>query len=184
VKRWLVLADQEMNRLVREASDGNPESLTEVLAELRPMVVRVTRLIVGPNSAVAEDAAQEALIDISNGIGSLREPEAIRSWARRLSATRALKVTKHERLRRLVFRTDLEEHVREKPEGFSEELRRAFYRLPPKTRAVAVLRLYVGLSEAETAAVLECSVGTVKSQLYEARSRLARQLPRGREESS
>jgi RNA polymerase sigma factor (sigma-70 family) len=36
--------------------------------------------------------------------------------------------------------------------------------LPPKQRAAVVLRYYEDLSEADTAAVLGCSVGNVKSQ--------------------
>jgi RNA polymerase sigma factor (sigma-70 family) len=60
------------------------------------------------------------------------------------------------------------------------ELKEAFDELPPKLRATAVLRLYVGLTEAETAVALECSRGTVKSQLDEARRRLSRQLGGGR----
>jgi DNA-directed RNA polymerase specialized sigma24 family protein len=43
-------------------------------------------------------------------------------------------------------------------------------------RAVAVLRLYAGLSEDDAAHALGCSVGAVKSQLHEARRRLARTL--------
>jgi DNA-directed RNA polymerase specialized sigma24 family protein len=55
-------------------------------------------------------------------------------------------------------------------------LKDAFDRLPPKLRATAVLRLYVGLSEAETAEVLGSSLGTVKSNLHDARKRLAASL--------
>jgi RNA polymerase sigma factor (sigma-70 family) len=36
--------------------------------------------------------------------------------------------------------------------------------LGPRQRAVVVLRYWLDLSEAETAAALNCSVGTVKSQ--------------------
>jgi len=56
------------------------------------------------------------------------------------------------------------------------ELKEAFDQLPPKLRATAVLRLHIGFSEAEAAAALGCSIGTVKSQLHEARRRLSRQL--------
>ena len=40
----------------------------------------------------------------------------------------------------------------------------ALARLGPRQRAVIVLRYWLDLSEAETAAALNCSVGTVKSQ--------------------
>ena len=40
----------------------------------------------------------------------------------------------------------------------------ALGRLGPRQRAVIVLRYWLDLSEAETAAALDCSVGTVKSQ--------------------
>jgi len=43
-------------------------------------------------------------------------------------------------------------------------------------RTVAVLRLYVGLSEEETAEALGCAPGTVKSRLHGARARLQRAL--------
>ncbi|GIH21173.1 SigE family RNA polymerase sigma factor [Rugosimonospora africana] len=45
-----------------------------------------------------------------------------------------------------------------------DELMRALATLPPRTRAVVVLRYWEDLSEAETAQILGCSVGAVKSQ--------------------
>ncbi len=61
-------------------------------------------------------------------------------------------------------------------EGREAALKQAFDRLPPSLRATAALRLQAGLSEAETAQVLGCSVGTVKSNLHDARRRLAYSL--------
>ncbi len=48
--------------------------------------------------------------------------------------------------------------------GDSEALLRALRKLAPRQRAVVVLRYWLDMSEAETAAALNCSVGTVKSQ--------------------
>ena len=52
------------------------------------------------------------------------------------------------------------------PQGPEErqELLDALRALGPRQRAVVVLRYWLDLSEAETAAALNCSVGTVKSQ--------------------
>jgi RNA polymerase sigma factor (sigma-70 family) len=48
----------------------------------------------------------------------------------------------------------------------------ALEQLPRQMRAVVVLRYYEGLSEAETAAELGCSLGSVKSQASRGLARL------------
>jgi RNA polymerase sigma-70 factor (sigma-E family) len=48
--------------------------------------------------------------------------------------------------------------------GEQAALLSALRQLPPRQRAVVVLRFWLGLSEAGTAAALGCSVGTVRSQ--------------------
>ena len=50
---------------------------------------------------------------------------------------------------------------------------RAVSGLPPRQKAVTVLRYWADLPESEIAAALGCSVGTVKSQLAKARKTLA-----------
>jgi RNA polymerase sigma factor (sigma-70 family) len=50
---------------------------------------------------------------------------------------------------------------------------RALLALPPKQRAVMVLRYYEDLSELEIAAVMDTTTGTVKSQAARALRRLA-----------
>jgi RNA polymerase sigma-70 factor (sigma-E family) len=52
------------------------------------------------------------------------------------------------------------------------DLWRALARLPRRQRAVVVLRFYEDLSESETAEIMQCSVGTVKSQASRALAKL------------
>ena len=52
------------------------------------------------------------------------------------------------------------------------DLWQALGRLPKRQRAVVVLRFYEDLSEAETAELMQCSVGTVKSQASRALAKL------------
>jgi RNA polymerase sigma factor (sigma-70 family) len=166
-----------MVSLASRACGGDAVALNELLVELRPLVVRTARLVVGSGSWAAEDAAQEALLDISRGIGRLRDPAAVRSWALRVAIRRALKVARRERLLR-VRNAPSVEHLQEPApsEGREAALNKAFDSLPPRVRATAVLRLQAGLSENETADALGCSVGAVKSNLHDARKRLTHLL--------
>ena len=56
--------------------------------------------------------------------------------------------------------------------GGSPDLWSAMERLPRRQRAVVVLRYFEDLTEAQTAQVLGCSVGTVKSQASKAFAKL------------
>lgn len=65
------------------------------------------------------------------------------------------------------------------PDPFAhEDLWQAMRDLPPRQRAVIVLRYYEGMSEAEIADTLHISPGTVKSQASKAITTLRSKLPR------
>lgn len=163
--------------LARRANAGDAAALGELLVDLRPLVVHTTRLIVGSGSWAAEDAAQEALLDISRGISGLRDPAVVRTWALRVATRRALKVARRERRLRARAALSVDELEEAAPaDGREAAIKQAFDRLPPRLRATAVLRLHAGLSEEETADALGCSIGTVKSNLHDARKRLTHLL--------
>jgi RNA polymerase sigma-70 factor (ECF subfamily) len=172
----MVLVD-DIASLARRAIAGDTAACEQLLRQLQPLVVRTVRLIVGPGSWVAEDAAQDALLDIARNISTLREPRAVRAWALRVATQRAIKVSRRERLLWLRRSKQVDPELMVDPEvGRTAAVSEAFGLLPPAQRATAVLRLYAGLSEEETASALGCSVGTIKSNLHDARQRLAQTL--------
>jgi RNA polymerase sigma-70 factor (ECF subfamily) len=176
----IVAVTPDIVDLARRASAGETAAADELLRELEPLVVRTVRLVVGSGSWTAEDAAQDALLDIDRGIDSLRDPRAVKAWALRVATQRALKVSRRERLLSLRRAPNLDPELLAESGGLetgrSAAIKAAFDLLPPRLRATAVLRLYVGLSEEETAGVLGCSLGTVKSNLHHARKRLGGEL--------
>ncbi|MDX6481745.1 MAG: hypothetical protein QOG85_2255 [Gaiellaceae bacterium] len=169
--------------LAQRASAGETAAADLLLRELEPLVVRTVRLVVGSGSWAAEDAAQDALLDIHRGIRSLRDPRAVEAWALRVATQRAIKVSRRERLLSLRrspnVDPELASELGDGQGGRTAAIKAAFDLLPPRQRATAVLRLHVGLSEEATADVLGCSVGTVKSNLHDARRWLASSLRAG-----
>jgi RNA polymerase sigma-70 factor, ECF subfamily len=136
-------------------------------------------LMVSGDRGRAEDAAQEALIRVYQRWSRLADPLAYArrivvnatrdDWRRAERATRA-----HDdagRLAQLGEVDDIESSLIER-----DALLTALAALPHRQRAVVVLRYLSELTEAETAAVLEISIGTVKSQTFDALARLRRTL--------
>jgi len=58
-----------------------------------------------------------------------------------------------------------------------EQVRRALESLPERQRVTVVLAYYQGLSYREVAAALNCSIGTVKTQMFRALRTLSQRLP-------
>jgi RNA polymerase sigma-70 factor (ECF subfamily) len=58
-----------------------------------------------------------------------------------------------------------------------QQVRNCIESLPDKQRTTLVLAYYEQLSYSQVAQVLNCSVGTVKTQMYRALKKLAKQLP-------
>lgn len=175
----LHMEQPDLGTLARAARAGSAPDVDAFLAAVQPIVVRAVRLVVGPGSSIAEEAAQDALLDIVRGLPSLVDPARARPWAMRIAMRRAARAARGQRLRERFRAADGEiEGVFDR--GAVPErvllVREAFAELPVRMRAVAVLRLYIGLSEEETAEALGCAPGTVKSRLHAARARLTRAL--------
>jgi RNA polymerase sigma-70 factor (sigma-E family) len=154
------------------------ESFREYVRARTPALSRAAYLLTG-DFHLAEDLVQQALLRVAGRwerLTALGDPDP---YVRRVLYTQHVS-----RWRRARLRLDLRAEVPEQavPDGsaaveLSHTVRRALRLLTPRQRAVLVLRYFEDLSEAETAAILGCAVGTVKSQTRHALTRLRQLAP-------
>ncbi|MFI7135730.1 RNA polymerase sigma factor [Nonomuraea sp. NPDC050153] len=151
--------------IVAAAQQGDALALDRLLDELAPYV---RRLCVRIAPAAADDATQEALLAIFQGLPSLRAPEAIITWVRSVTVRTAIRLARRQDVEVATEET-LPGHHAASPEGLVD-IDDALARLPIPQRVVLVLRTREGLSEQEIATTLGIPTGTVKSRLHRARA--------------
>jgi RNA polymerase sigma-70 factor (sigma-E family) len=143
---------------------GDDEGFREFVSARSPALLRTAYLLVG-DRGLAEDLVQSALVKAYrhwDRIAAVGSPEA---YVRKIMVNERRTWWRRGRGREVIG--DVPERAGpDESSALAERDRvwRAVLTLPPRTRAVLVLRYWEDLSEAETAATLGCSVGTVKSQ--------------------
>ncbi|SDF77793.1 RNA polymerase sigma-70 factor, sigma-E family [Blastococcus aurantiacus] len=140
-----------------------------------PALLRVAFLLTG-DRWLAEDLLQTALLKTSRRWSRIADHQAACPYVRRVLVTTYASWRRRHRASE-VLTDQLPEHL--PADGAEVELGRAVAALdalPPRMRAVIVLRYYEDLSEADTAAALGCSPGSVKSQASRGLARLRIEL--------
>jgi RNA polymerase sigma-70 factor (ECF subfamily) len=152
--------------LVRAAQSGEALALSRLLDELGPFVGRICGAVALEDGA---DASQETLIAVMRDLKTLRQPEALRGWVRRIATREAVRHAERSRRRAGTPVSHREVPAPGDPE-LARDVRAVLEGLSPDQRAILVLRDLEGLSESEAAAELSVAPGTVKSRLHRARS--------------
>jgi RNA polymerase sigma-70 factor (ECF subfamily) len=158
-----------------EARPGCPADPAEFAEWVAPALTPMRRLAVRlAPGADAEDVVQDALTrawlkraqyDPARGSAA--------AWLLAITADRA-RGARRSRLRRLRLVDDSAAlpDLAAPPLGGDLDLERAIDRLADRQQLAVHLHYYLGLAVDETAAVMGCSPGTVKSTLFDARARL------------
>ena len=163
--------------LMAGARRGRDEAIAELFDRHSAPMCRLAYVILG-DAARAEEIVMEALLKTFTGWGRIRDIERADAYLRRTVVNLC-----RSRIRRKVIETRVNQtiHHREQrraPDWDPERhetgrlVWRAVVELPERQRACVVLRYFEDLPEAQIAEILDCSVGTVKSQLSKARGKL------------
>jgi len=150
---------------VKPLSKSDRGRIGELYAAHADDAARLAYLLTG-DRALAEDLVQDAFVKLAGRLVHLRDPGAFGAYLR----TTVVNLSRSHFRRRKLERAHLERTAAEPmAEGSSaapderDELWRALQTLSRRQRAAIVLRYYEDLSEAQTADILQCRAGTVKS---------------------
>jgi RNA polymerase sigma-70 factor (ECF subfamily) len=159
---------------VRAACGGDREALDRMLRAYWP---RAFRIAVGitRDAALAEDAAQDALVLAATRLPSLRDPAAFAAWSSRIAvnaATAAVRTRRahgplDERAASARFEDVLADRL---------DVLHALGSLPLWLRVPIVLRYVEGLSSREIGEALHAPAATIRFRLALGRRRLATTL--------
>ena len=175
---------------MRSRTAAKDAEFTDYLAARQPSLLRTAYLLTGDRHQ-AEDVLQTSLAKLYLAWDKVRDRSSVDAYVRRIMVNENNSLWRRGWKKREYATEVMPEptpHVDEYDEGRSAALWDVVRSLPPKARAVVVLRYYEQLSEAETADALGISVGTVKSQCSRAiaalRERVPAELHPGRPEES
>jgi RNA polymerase sigma-70 factor (sigma-E family) len=138
--------------------------LAEYVRGQWPALVRYATMLCGDPSE-AEELVQSTLTRVAMRWRFINEKDNPDGYVKRALVRASIDSGKRRRRERATER--LPESLLADPAGQvaeSDALRRALASLPPRQRAVLVLRYFDDATEAQVADILGCSVGTVKSQ--------------------
>lgn len=180
--------------LIRKARTGDQEAFEELVVIYQDRVYTHCYNLAG-NSHDAEDLAQDVFVQAFKHIGSFRMHSDLGTWLHRIAVNLWINYSRRNR-KMVIFSLD-EPLARTEGNVFRElaameddpvetiareenreVIRTALNSIHPDYKTVLVLREMEGYSYEEIAALLECSLGTVKSRINRGRKALQNQLSR------
>jgi RNA polymerase sigma-70 factor (ECF subfamily) len=161
-------------QLIAACRRGEARAMEMLYHQFKRRVFGMAHRIVGASDA--EEVAQEVFVRVFRGLAAFRGDSALSTWIYRLTVNASLSHLAKRGRRQEVSDEVLAElpapPAIERDLGLAARIEVALAALPAGYRAILVLHDIEGLSHEECATILECRVGTCKSQLHKARARM------------
>ncbi len=161
-------------QLIAACRRGEARGMERLYHQYKRRVFGMAHRIVGVSDA--EEVAQEVFVRVFRGLANFRGDSALSTWIYRLTVNAALSHLAKRGRRHEVGDDGLTDlpapPTAERDSALAARIEAALAQLPAGYRAILVLHDVEGLSHEECSAILECRVGTCKSQLHKARARM------------
>jgi RNA polymerase sigma factor (sigma-70 family) len=175
--------------LVDRARQGDPAAVADLVRGLLPHVMRAVSALLGPQHPDVEDVAQEVVLAVIDALPSFRGDSTLLHFAVRITTRRATRARRRSRsILGWLERLHRTEHPLSTPpptplattvaERRRDLLRRLLADLPESQADVMLLRIALGCSLEDVAAVTGAPVNTVRSRLRLAKEALRRKIER------
>lgn len=155
----------------RDAAELDPRDFDAVFRRFAPYVARIVLRLMGSASDV-DDLVQEVFMEAHRGLGSVREPAALRGWLARIAVRRSVRKLRRRRLRAFLSLESLPDQDLQLDAGVSPErnaelgaLYRRLSKLGAEERVVWLLRHVEEESLDDIALLCHCSKSTVQRRL-------------------
>jgi RNA polymerase sigma-70 factor (ECF subfamily) len=153
--------------LLEQAAAGNERAFAQLYRRYARYVATVAYRVMGSDGEI-DDVVQEAFLDASRALGSLREAAGLRAWLGRITVRRVHKRLARRRRWHWIIREQQEMAITISDPGLRTrvtDLYRALDALSPKTRIPWVLHYIEGETLPDVAAMCDISLATVKRRI-------------------
>ena len=173
---------QDVRGDIASAAAGDQAAFGRIVADHHEDMRRVCAFVTG-DEVIADDAVQAAWAIAWQKLGSLREPERLRSWLMRVAINEAKHLARRGRRRSEI---EVRTSATGEPGGIDPatgidaiDLQAAIARLDPDDRALLALRYGAGFNAAELSAALGISPSGTRTRLERLVKRLRKELGHG-----
>lgn len=173
--------DKSDIELVNEFKSGNISAFDEIVRKYQKKVYGLARKILG-NHDDADDVAQEVFIKLYYSLNDFKGESSLFTWIYRITVNECNNVLRKKKIKEFVqideimnllkfSQTPEQELVDKERKNLIE---RAMEKLPPKQRAVFVMRFFDELDYEQISKILNKPIGTLKANYFHAVKKIQR----------
>lgn len=173
---------QELDFVIQHAAAGDKRAFETIVQRFQDMAVGYAYAVLG-DFQLAEDAAQEAFVQVYQNLTQLRQPQAFPAWFRTVVYKQCDRAFRRKQLATVSLEATHNVIADQPPlaewverNELREQVQAALLTLPEAQRNVIVLFYIADYSQPEIASFLDLPITTVKKRLHDAKKRLKERM--------